>query len=63
MSGAKRLIRVQAEQIFPNCPRFIPNMVETAPSIYTPSEANAPPEPPWKQRAFVRNVFDAEKQD
>jgi predicted pyridoxine 5'-phosphate oxidase superfamily flavin-nucleotide-binding protein len=59
--GAKRIIRVQAEHIFPNCPRYIPAMDVGEPSIYAPKEGTQSPEPPWKQRDFVKDVFDAEK--
>jgi uncharacterized protein len=34
--GAQLIVRVDAKAIFPNCPRYIPNMQLTGPSIYTP---------------------------
>ena len=37
-----------ARAIFPNCPRYIPNMQMTGPSIYTPQPKCEPPEPAWK---------------
>lgn len=61
LPGAKRLIRVHAEQIFPNCPRYIPNVAVNEPSIYTPRADRAAPEPPWKERPFVKDVFEAER--
>jgi predicted pyridoxine 5'-phosphate oxidase superfamily flavin-nucleotide-binding protein len=59
--GAKRIIRLHAEHIFPNCPRYIPKMDVIEPSVYSPGEGRRPPEPPWKQREFVKDVFDAER--
>ena len=46
--GAQLIVRVQARAIFPNCPRYIPNMQMTGPSIYTPQPKCEPPEPAWK---------------
>jgi len=46
--GAQLIVRVQARAIFPNCPRYIPNMQMTGPSIYTPQPNYDPPEPAWK---------------
>ena len=38
-------MRVEARAIFPNCPRYIPDMQMTGPSIYTPQPQCEPPEP------------------
>jgi predicted pyridoxine 5'-phosphate oxidase superfamily flavin-nucleotide-binding protein len=46
--GAQLMVRVRAEAIFPNCPRYIPEMTLTAPSIYTPQPGCEPVEPGWK---------------
>src|SRR6188508_2237596 len=46
--GAQLIVRVKARAIFPNCPRYIPNMQMTGPSIYTPQPKCEPPEPAWK---------------
>lgn len=58
--GAKRLVRVSVDHIFPNCPRYIPVMGQQAPSIYSPREGYTPPEPEWKQKEMVKDIFDAE---
>src|SRR5882672_11032087 len=34
--GAQLIVRVSARAIFPNCPRYIPAMTLTEPSIYAP---------------------------
>jgi uncharacterized protein len=46
--GAQLIVRVQARAIFPNCPRYIPAMELTEPSIYTPQPGKEPPDPAWK---------------
>ena len=46
--GAQLIVRVTARAIFPNCPRYIPNMQMTGPSIYTPQPKSEMPEPAWK---------------
>jgi len=46
--GAQMIVRVQASAIFPNCPRYIPNLQMVSPSIYTPQPKCEPPEPAWK---------------
>ncbi len=63
MPGAKRLIRVTAEYIFSNCPRYIPNMAKNEPSVHVPEEGYTPPDPAWKSMSFVKDVFEAEKKE
>ena len=46
--GAQLVVRVAARSIFPNCPRYIPTMQLTDPSIYAPRPGCDPPEPAWK---------------
>src|SRR5471030_19265 len=46
--GAQLIVRVEARAIFPNCPRYIPEMKLTGPSIYTPQPKCETPEPAWK---------------
>lgn len=60
LPGAKRLIRVAVEHIFPNCPRYIPQMQLNAPSEFTPRAGHTPPEAAWKQREFIKDLFDNE---
>lgn len=56
--GAKRLIRVTAEHIFSNCPRYIPKLVPAERSVYTPREGYEPPDPAWKGMDFMRDLFE-----
>jgi predicted pyridoxine 5'-phosphate oxidase superfamily flavin-nucleotide-binding protein len=46
--GAQLMVRVAARVIFPNCPRYIPDMQLVDPSIYAPRPGYQPPEPAWK---------------
>jgi len=48
--GAHAIVRVRAEQIFPNCPRYIPRMQLAEASPDVPAEGCAPPVPAWKKR-------------
>lgn len=52
--GAQMIVRVAVRAIFPNCPRYIPQLTLVEPSAYAPAPGVAPPEPAWK-------AFDAFK--
>jgi hypothetical protein len=45
---AQLIVRVAAKAIFPNCPRYIPDMRRTEPSVYAPRKGQEAPEPAWK---------------
>lgn len=62
LPGAKRIVRVTAEHIFTNCPRYIPKMVTETPSVYVPREGYTPPDPAWKSMPFVKDIFDGESE-
>ena len=46
--GAQLIVRVAVRAIFPNCPRYIPTMQMSEPSIYAPRSGGETPEPAWK---------------
>lgn len=46
--GAQLLVKVTPVDIFPNCPRYIPKMVQAEPSPYWPEAGVPPVEPKWK---------------
>jgi uncharacterized protein len=46
--GAQLIVRVTARAIFPNCPRYIPQLQLTGPSTYVPQAGCDPVEPAWK---------------
>jgi predicted pyridoxine 5'-phosphate oxidase superfamily flavin-nucleotide-binding protein len=54
--GAQLIVRVRARAIFPNCPRYIPNMQMTGPSIHTPQAKCETPEPSWKTSDNFKGV-------
>jgi uncharacterized protein len=46
--GAQLIVRVRADMIFPNCPRYIHRMQIVEMSPYAPCEGKTPPIPAWK---------------
>jgi uncharacterized protein len=46
--GGQMLVKVTPVDIFPNCPRYIPELELKAPSVYAPRLGEAPVEPAWK---------------
>ena len=56
-TGAQLVVRVRAERIFPNCPRYIPRMALVEPSAYVPREGHTPPVPRWKTFDACRDVL------
>jgi len=48
-AGAQFVVRVRAERIFPNCPRYIHRMTITEASPYVPRADYTPPIPKWKR--------------
>ena len=55
--GAKLIVRVKAEAIFPNCPRYIHKMQLVEQSVYAPCEGHVPPVPGWKKQPVFREVL------
>lgn len=55
--GAQMIVRVHAERIFPNCPRYIHKMQLVEYSVYAPTEDQTPPEPEWKQMEVFRDAL------
>jgi uncharacterized protein len=47
-AGAQMLVKVTPTDIFPNCPRYIPQLELVEASIYAPKVGETPPEPAWK---------------
>jgi len=57
LPGAQLIVRVRAEKIFPNCPRYIHRTATGELSPYAPREGYVPPEPKWKSMDFVADVL------
>ncbi|HYJ19811.1 MAG TPA: pyridoxamine 5'-phosphate oxidase family protein [Burkholderiales bacterium] len=56
-TGAQLIVRVRAEAIFPNCPRYIHKMQIVEQSAYSPCEGRVPPIPKWKQFPEFNDVL------
>jgi predicted pyridoxine 5'-phosphate oxidase superfamily flavin-nucleotide-binding protein len=54
--GAQMLVKVTPTDIFPNCPRYIPQLQLIEPSIYAPQADVAPVEPVWKSFDAFKDV-------
>jgi predicted pyridoxine 5'-phosphate oxidase superfamily flavin-nucleotide-binding protein len=55
--GAQAIVRVQADTIFPNCPRYVHRMQLVEESPHAPCEGHQPPVPEWKTRPVFREVL------
>jgi len=58
-AGAQLVVRVRAERIFPNCPRYIHRMGSAEASPYVPRAGYSPPVPKWKRFDAFRDVLPA----
>ena len=61
--GAVFIIRVTAETIFPNCPRYIHKMTLVEHSAYSPRPNHTPPVPAWKGSAEFRDALPPRDQE
>jgi len=57
--GAQAIVRVQATQVFPNCPRYIHRLTLVERSRFTPRRGCEPPIPDWKRRPWSQDVLAA----
>jgi predicted pyridoxine 5'-phosphate oxidase superfamily flavin-nucleotide-binding protein len=57
---AQFVVRVQAREIFPNCPRYIHRMQKVEPSAFVPRENCVTPVPEWKQNDWAVDVLPAD---
>jgi uncharacterized protein len=55
--GAQLVVRVKAERIFPNCPRYIHRMAITEASPYVPRDGEVAPVPKWKRFEMFCDVL------
>jgi hypothetical protein len=58
--GAQLVVRVRAERIFPNCPRYIHKMHLVEHSVYAPQPGHVPPVPDWKKMDVFRDYLPAD---
>jgi predicted pyridoxine 5'-phosphate oxidase superfamily flavin-nucleotide-binding protein len=57
--GAVFIVRVKAERIFPNCPRYLHRMQLVEYSTYAPRPEYTPPVPAWKTSDSFRDALPA----
>lgn len=55
--GAQVIVRVQATEIFGNCPRYIHKLELVEHSVYVPRPEQTPPVPEWKLSEQYRDVL------
>jgi predicted pyridoxine 5'-phosphate oxidase superfamily flavin-nucleotide-binding protein len=55
--GAQLMVRLAVRAIFPNCPRYIPQLELKAPSPYVPVAAQEFLEPGWKSADWAKDVI------
>jgi predicted pyridoxine 5'-phosphate oxidase superfamily flavin-nucleotide-binding protein len=55
--GAQAVVKVEATQIFPNCPRYIHKMHLDELSVYAPRPGHIPPVPEWKQMDIFKDYL------
>jgi len=58
--GAQLIIRVLAERIFPNCPRYIHRMQLVERSVFAPRPQYQPPVPDWKRMPIFNDALPRE---
>jgi hypothetical protein len=59
IEGAQLVVRVSAERIFPNCPRYIHDGRGAELSPFVPRAGYTPPVPAWKRFDMFRDVLPA----
>ena len=57
LPGAQAVVRIVPENIFPNCPRYIPDLASGTPSEYLPVANSTPKEPTWKSFDAFKDVI------
>jgi hypothetical protein len=62
-TGAQLVVRVKAEHIFPNCPRYVHRMTLEEISVYAPAPSHEPPVPAWKQMEVFRDYLPRQTGD
>jgi predicted pyridoxine 5'-phosphate oxidase superfamily flavin-nucleotide-binding protein len=55
--GAQRVVEVRVREVFPNCPRYIPQMAMVAPSRHVPVADAPQPTPLWKTIPEIAEVL------
>lgn len=51
------VVRVTCDEIYPNCPRYIPDLAQGKASPNVPRNGYVPPAPEWKTRDYIRPIL------
>lgn len=54
--GAQLIVRVSAQAVFPNCPRYIPDLARGEASAHAPRRGIETPEPDWKALDMIADA-------
>lgn len=55
--GAKLVVQIECE-IYPNCPRYLPDLENAKASPHVPRDGKGtPPSPEWKYRDYIRDIL------
>ena len=54
---AQFIVRINAREVFPNCPRYIHKMTRVTHSPFVPKPGCETPVPGWKTREWVADVL------
>jgi predicted pyridoxine 5'-phosphate oxidase superfamily flavin-nucleotide-binding protein len=58
--GARLVVRIECE-IYPNCPRYVPDLIGQRASPHVPRPGQGtPPAPEWKHRDYLRDLLPAD---
>jgi predicted pyridoxine 5'-phosphate oxidase superfamily flavin-nucleotide-binding protein len=60
-AGAQALVKMTPGDVFPNCPRYIPDLGATKASPYIPAAGKAPVEPGWKNNPAWKDLVPPRK--
>ena len=55
--GAKAMVHLDADEIFPNCPRYIPDLASDTASEFLPQTGKPLAKPAWKDRDYIRDIL------
>ncbi len=59
LEGAQLVVRVAAERIWDNCPRYLHRVEVAEHSVYAPRAGHQPPVPDWKRDERYRDALPA----
>ncbi|MDO6732366.1 pyridoxamine 5'-phosphate oxidase family protein [Marinovum sp. 2_MG-2023] len=57
-AGAKRIVEVETQHIYLNCPRYIPEMTLVEQSAHIPQHGKEQPVPSWKMKPGIKEALE-----